>query len=238
MLVGLQPRPHLRHRQRADLFETLGELAGQREPPLAARDPHQVLQHRRQTVRRFEQHDGHRPGQPLRQPFAPRSRLAGRETGKRKTRRLVGGRAARHEGGDHRARPRQRNHSIAGRLHAPHHASPRIADGGSARVGHQRNPLPFGQALHDDFSRLLLVVAMRRQKRRLDPPGVEQRPRGAGVLGSNRIAPAQGVPGAQTQVGQIADRRGYHVEAPLRPGLQGGLLAMTFPRQPGIPPII
>ncbi|MDT4837717.1 hypothetical protein FQZ97_714560 [compost metagenome] len=229
MAVRRQPGGALAHREGGDFLEAFGQLARHGQPAVGSADFQQIGQGGGEPMRRFEHHHRRGQGAPGAQPALAGGRLGRRETRERIRRVFVRGDTATHQRGDHGAGAGHR-HDLETRLaHGAHNARARIADGGRPRVGHQGHALALLQPGANGLGRGSLVVAVGGHQRRAHAPGVQQRAACPRVFGSDHVGPLQGMPGAQPQVAQIADRRGHDVQRRGGPMLLGNAFGNAGP---------
>lgn len=109
-------------------------------------------------------------------------------------------------------RPRDRADLDAGGTRGAHQFEPRVADQRGAGVADDGQRLAVAQARHDAFGHGVFVVVVQRQQRAVDAEMAEQLAGMARVFGADRRHATQHLLRAWRQVGQVADRRGDHVQ--------------------------
>ena len=100
-----------------------------------------------------------------------------------------------------------------------HQAGAGVADGGRAGIAHIGHAQALAQPLHHRLRRLRLVVLVQRQQLRrgfVDAIGAQQGLGVARVLTGDQVGQLQHMQGAQADVGQVADRRGHHIQGAAR----------------------
>ena len=116
------------------------------------------------------------------------------------------------QGGHDAAGPRNGDAAKARLPHRANHKGARVADGWRARVADAGHPLAPRQTLDHRLCSLAFIVFVQGQQRAPDAQGLQQLAPHAGVFAGHRIHPLQGVHRPEGDVGQVADRRGHHIQ--------------------------
>lgn len=116
------------------------------------------------------------------------------------------------ERGDGGAGARYRADPDAGLTGGTHQLEARVADQRGAGVADDGQRFALAQAGHDALGHGFFVVVVQGQQRAVDAEMAQQLAGMAGVFGTDGGHTAQRLLGARRQVGQVADRRGDHVQ--------------------------
>ena len=225
--IGREPGRQALRWQAVHGLELFRQLAAQRQRPRAAGFG-QGCGQRVDAVRRFEQHLRLRArGQRLqRQRALAAARRQEADEGERPAERVAGHAERRHCA----ARPRDRHNPVAGGLHRRHQRGARVADGRRAGIADTGHALAARKPQQHAGRGFAFVVRMHREQRfRVDAERAQQGRAVARVFAGDGIDETEHMDGAQAQVGQVADRRGHHVQCAgwvlLRARRAGGDLA-------------
>ncbi|SOO27808.1 hypothetical protein XAP6164_1820016 [Xanthomonas phaseoli pv. phaseoli] len=209
VVVGLDLGLQLRQAAVEHGFEQLGEFAGDHCRTLVTEGKAQVGQRFDDAVGGLVEHQGAGlAGQP-RQALAAGGALGRQEAFETEA---VAGQAGHAERGDRGAGAGHRADLDAGGTGGAHQLETGVADQRSAGVADDGQRRAFAQARHDALGHRVFVVVVQRQQRAIDAEMAEQLAGMAGVFGADRGHATQHFLRARRQVGQVADRRGDHVQ--------------------------
>ena len=191
-----------------ELLVQLGKFPGHHDLAIAQRLQH-VAKGRQHPFRRFVK-DEKRPLAGERQQPLPSFSLTIRQ--KSRESEVVGGKPRGRERGDGGAGSRYRHYGDPCGHGVAHQLKAGIGDAGSPGVGDERHAKPLLQPFQDVIPFEVLVVVEVRGERPGDAEMGQQLPGMAGVFRRDQIGFLQDAQGAQRDVLQIPDRRGYDIK--------------------------
>lgn len=250
--VGIGGRARRQFAERAAIgrLEYFGELACDGGLTLHAEFRRTVLETRRDTMRRLEEHHG---ATFVRESSETRAPLAGFGRQKPFETESVGRDASDAQGGGDRRGTGNRAYRVARRNGAPHQIETGIGEQRRTRVTHQRDRCASFETRQQVVTALALVVGVQGHERLGETERREQLPGAARVFCGHEIGRSQRLAGARREIPEIADRCGNHVQTTLpshynpAPALEsdghrarrrGGIQSMRFAKLPRLASVL
>ena len=208
VFIRFQPGFRLTQRAGVQLLEALGQFPREQDAPLIPQHGAEVRHGLLDPMGRLVEHQGIRQIAQAFQFPASAGGLGRKKADEQPGRfqpgyRKCGGHRAGAGDGDHRhpSRPRRRHQPRAG-----------IGNAGGTGIRDISHAFSRLQGRHQAAGGGLFVVFVQGRQPRLDAIGGKQAPAVTGVLGGDQVRRAQDIEGMQSQVAQIADRRGNDVK--------------------------